>query len=59
MQITPNAPEDGANVKLEPNQKNEMYISASDHTNETPLLPPKKPPMGNSNNKNQLSPSSA
>ena len=46
MQITPNAPEDGANAKFEPNQKNEMYISASHLTNETPLLPPKKPPMG-------------
>ena len=46
MQITPNAPEDGANAKLEPNQKSEMYISASYLTNETPLLPPKKPPIG-------------
>ena len=46
MQITPNAPEDGANAKLEPNQKNEMCISPSYLTYETPLLPPKKPPMG-------------
>ena len=37
MQITLNAPEEGANAKLGPNQKNEMYVSASYLTNETPL----------------------